>query len=80
MPTRLLLPARSHWLVRAVLSLALTLLPFVAPALAAEPAALYRLRDDGQLDVINRCRQAIDEVLRAVAIAPIRLAAQSGPP
>lgn len=35
----------------------------------ADTSALYRLRDDGQLDVINRCRQANGEVAEAVGRA-----------
>jgi apolipoprotein D and lipocalin family protein len=35
----------------------------------ADTQALYRLRDDGQLDVINRCRQASGEVAEAVGRA-----------
>jgi apolipoprotein D and lipocalin family protein len=35
----------------------------------ADTSALYRLRDDGQLDVINRCRQANGQVVEAVGRA-----------
>lgn len=35
----------------------------------ADTSALYRLRDDGQLDIINRCRQANGEVAEAVGRA-----------
>lgn len=35
----------------------------------ADTSALYRLRDDGQLDVINRCRQANGQVAEAVGRA-----------
>lgn len=35
----------------------------------ADTQALYRLRDDGQLDVINRCRQANGETAEAVGRA-----------
>lgn len=35
----------------------------------ADTSALYRLRDDGQLDVINRCRQASGEMTEAVGRA-----------
>lgn len=35
----------------------------------ADTSALYRLRDDGQLDVVNRCRQANGEVAEAVGRA-----------
>lgn len=35
----------------------------------ADTQALYRLRDDGQLDVINRCRQANGDVAEAVGRA-----------
>jgi len=35
----------------------------------ADTQALYRQRDDGQLDVINRCRQANGEVAEAVGRA-----------
>ncbi|MBE0587753.1 MAG: lipocalin family protein [Hydrogenophaga sp.] len=35
----------------------------------ADTSAQYRLRDDGQLDVINRCRQASGEVAEAVGRA-----------
>jgi apolipoprotein D and lipocalin family protein len=35
----------------------------------ADTQALYRLRDDGQIDVVNRCRQANGEVAEAVGRA-----------
>lgn len=35
----------------------------------ADTQALYRLRDDGQLDVVNRCRQANGELAEAVGRA-----------
>jgi apolipoprotein D and lipocalin family protein len=35
----------------------------------ADTRALYRLRDDGQLDVVNRCRQANGEMAEAVGRA-----------
>jgi apolipoprotein D and lipocalin family protein len=35
----------------------------------ADTSALYRLRDDGQLDVINRCREASGAMAEAVGRA-----------
>jgi apolipoprotein D and lipocalin family protein len=35
----------------------------------ADTQALYRLRDDGQIDVVNRCRQANGEMTEAVGRA-----------
>jgi len=35
----------------------------------ADTQAMYRLRDDGQLDVVNRCRQANGQVAEAVGRA-----------
>ncbi|MGI9215967.1 MAG: lipocalin family protein [Hydrogenophaga sp.] len=36
---------------------------------AADTRAQYRLREDGQLDVINRCRQANGETVEAIGLA-----------